>query len=45
MMLINNARKGAFFRYDIVWVEKEATWYAWYYKEPDLKEMMDEPAE
>lgn len=44
-MLQNNARWGAFFQYTISYVEKEKAWFAWYYIEPNLQDMLDEPSE
>jgi len=33
LMLLNNRRLSAFLKYDIVWVESEKKWYAWYYED------------
>lgn len=32
-MLMTNGRLGAFLKYDIMWVESEKKWYAWYYED------------
>lgn len=32
LMLLNNAKRGCWHKYDIMYVEKENRWYAWYQK-------------
>lgn len=33
LMLATNGRLSAFLKYDIMWVESEKKWYAWYYED------------
>jgi len=35
LMRMNNLKKSIIFKYDIVWVDSEKKWYAWYYYDVD----------